>query len=1497
MPEVKLQGFIGINSDDEYVSVPQPDTVLGENIVMQSVDLHQSQSVKPRRGDLFEFEIPPAEPSSKVFEIRSSSENIHIKIVTKGQRFVLGEAFGTGPDALLIAANELDFVLNQYPSLIGSASYVFFNSQYLTDDQGAYIRISIPAFIGSGGISVPNPNRYYDYDVVAGNDEDYNIVCVSDSILPSMAGELSIIGRTDFLGNTFCLSAVESKRPFSVDASEIRHVSAYYAGPNLIASVTTVSMVDHGLQTGEAISISIPDNNFYSGIYTVTVVDENTFLLNGYPYVVSTASPVVFVSQSCVVTYNPIALGEIGVYRKNSDGQGVYTKLLRSGEFNFRTIHQIDVEAESTVGGVGLYFADGNNDARVFYYSGDFVEDGALSFVNPANQYVYGNIAEQVRLVNSSNSLRIRFVEQLETGGNLSAGNKAYAVRGLSAALNPSFWSDTTGPINVFSASSVSETRKIKGNTTGAQTTKVNVLEITGIDTSLFSFIEIAVVEYLDSGYQVALLDRIALNGREVLRFEHDGNEEERQILNSQELNIDDRSVTKPLNISILDNRLLLSNFQYRTEAGLSAVLDTVKYELKQYAIEKQGLEEGIVFNTEKVLNAAEYQLPENVSSKVGYMVNETYLFSARFVFKNGFKTKPVVFCKAKFDTEPVSDDGRRIAGLPSYNTIEGHEYDPTGPGIYWKPGSILINYIEFSNFNFNAIIDGVPARDLIERIDIMRAEVSNPTVLGSGLGVLAYQFGTQEVNGEDLPVVSPSPYLSVTDTGNNIDIGYDRAGTLPGSLKRADVISVYMPDFLYTGRDLSSIGSLSNKLIVFGSHQYNWIKDAYVESDAGSGVGGYIHYGGNSGWLNDGFTPVEYSVDEAGFIEDAGTRVFNQGAANSFIFRNFYQSAATNRWLRNYTLKLSTPIALESPAPYTDPFEPVITGVPPNIYEAGDRGLRYVQIFRPNPDQYNDVDLSSFVYTLSSISPSEDSVSVFGGDCFLQKTTLKLMVSSNIEPVCLDFYSHNRINSQMRGSDENIDGAYPMEFDTIAEWMNQPFFDELAYSRSYSPRQEAQAKLAYNPNLPDDSYQPTGIVYSNVKTRGAVQDSYRTFAYADFTSLDTTYGPITFMKPMNGELFTIQHRRVQRQFFNTRGVLSTSDGATALIGDGAAFYRDGSTVSSYGCMHKWSVVPGRSFGGNDVWYWYDAVNRAIIRFGADGIVPLSIRAKFRAKLRELTELAIYSYTPADCFGISGVWDEFLSEVVWTFRLAKGYKGVLRRGMKISAGDLYSLPGQFYDGVFEEIPVMYRALYDHVSSVGNDIDSDDPAWEVVEYGDERYMKFFALVFSEAQNRFISVDDIYPKIYLLNNGEVYYPRVKSPIGAVYKRNAGDPLVFFDYLGDNKQVYGAVESVFNLDPNIQKKASALRVYSELVPHQIEVRSEDNQTFIIASDFTARLNQWDAPIPNDTPDIAGRFDDNGAIFGTYIRVKFIFAPQQSQRLVNMVLKFKPVSRNYNT
>ena len=159
-------------------------------------------------------------------------------------------------------------------------------------------------------------------------------------------------------------------------------------------------------------------------------------------------------------------------------------------------------------------------------------------------------------------------------------------------------------------------------------------------------------------------------------------------------------------------------------------------------------------------------------------------------------------------------------------------------------------------------------------------------------------------------------------------------------------------------------------------------------------------------------------------------------------------------------------------------------------------------------------------------------------------------------------------------------------------------------------------------------------------------------------------------------------------------------------------------------------------------------------------------------------------------------------------------------------------------------------------------------------------------------------NFYHKIFIKNENDAYYPRPKYPVGAILKKDSGLPLSFYNYLdGESKMVIGAVESVFNVDSNIQKKAVALRVNSELVPSQIEVRSENGQTFMIDSDFQGRLDQWDSPVLNNTPDIAGRKNDTGGIFGKYIRVKFIFAPLQFQRLINIVLKFKSVSRNYNT
>lgn len=1532
MPEVKLQGFVGINSDDEYQMVPQPDTITGENIVIQSTSEGQNASVKPRLGDTYKFQIPDFTQTNKKYRVRglvqyeyysntgvpAGYNSIYLKIASVGGDRLFAEATGSAvyDSAGNLISSPLQEVRTALIDVLNSNSFldpgnpnsILFDIDLGSDEQGDYLDITPPFGVVLTSNTIPpvttaieNPNAYFDDFVVSSipeNDNDISIACISDSIRPSMAGPAKVIGSVDYLGDTFVFSCVEDRPSISFSAVEVIVQDGYLEPKPFfqISPYAIVTCINHGLQNGELIDIYIPNQSFVSGTYDITVIDSNRFHLNGYPYtgfvgrVVDTL-PVIY-SDDILITKNTRSVGEIGVFYKNFNDEEVYVRLLRSSELNFRTYHQIDVEAESTLDKIALYFTDNLNKPRVFYYKGEYVEDGAIEVINSLNTYEYGSIDEQLRLFISSNSLKVTFIEQLQTGGNLYAGNKRYVARGLSSDFTEGLWSNASGLVPVYASNGEILPRKIKGDSTGYQTEKVNVIEVSGIDFSIYSFIEIGVIEYLDSGFEAFILDRLPINGNSVIRYEHNGRETEKQSISSQSFNLDNKSIKKALNLSILDNRLLLSNIEYRSEKDLSSILDTVKYSLKHRAIPKQGRE---ILNVPAItyssigdsyrngLSLAEYQDPYNVNNFVGYVTNETYLFAARFIFKDGFESKPIPFTKVKFDTEPASDDERRLSGLPSYSTISGESLSPSLGSL--NEGDILVNYIEFSGFNFSAIIDGAPAYLLIDRIEIMRSEVTNPTVLCSGLGVLGLKTGFENIGGTVYDVVEPNSFITCNGQG------YLYTDIIGGNyLKYNNIISLYCPDILFGNDGTYPSIDQDTQLIVFGGHAMlpilNYIDDYY---NTPNGVGGYFYFGGNSGFQNEGFNQLNtVGIVEAHNIPDGGQQLFNESGVYSFLFKNKLINP-DYKWVRNLTLFLDENIPVYNP--------PNVGGFP----QPKDRGLRYVQLYKPNPNQYSDVDLVTYVNTGASLTSDDDTVSVFGGDCFLQKTTMKLMVnqgtfSSVNPPVCVDFYSHNRVNSQLRGS-ETVDQFYPFNFDNVVQWLLHPFFDDLSYSKSYNPALLGQTKLSYLSILPDDTIQPTTIAYSSVKIRGSVQDSYRNFAYSDFTSLDTTYGPINFMKAMNGELYTIQDRRIQRQFFNTRGVLSTSDGATALIGDGAAFYRDGVTISTMGSKHKWSVITGRSFGGNDVWYWYDDVNRSIVRFGADGIVPISTRAKIRTRLRSITDLARFNYTPADCFGIHGVWNEKLSEVVWVFRLARNYKGIWQQGVFVKEGDVYSIRNQFYDESFEEIPVLYMCQTNLGTSILSP-DADTATWSRIEYGDEGYMKFFSVVFSEAQNRFISIDDIYPKIFMKNEDDVYYPRPKEPVSAILKKDSGAPLSFYNYLdGESKTVFGVVESVFNIDPNIQKKAVALRVNSELVPSQVEVRSENGQTFMIDSDFQGRLDQWDSPVLNNTPNIAGRKNDTGGIFGKYIRVKFIFAPLQLQRLINMVLKFKPVSRNYNT
>ncbi len=106
------------------------------------------------------------------------------------------------------------------------------------------------------------------------------------------------------------------------------------------------------------------------------------------------------------------------VVYKDDEGNVLYKRLLRSIEFNFSTLKQIDVSVKRKQDSrFAAYYTDNYNEPRVFYYKGAFIDDGALTIVVPENIYEYGNISSELKWLLNNEDFRLEVIGQSEGGG------------------------------------------------------------------------------------------------------------------------------------------------------------------------------------------------------------------------------------------------------------------------------------------------------------------------------------------------------------------------------------------------------------------------------------------------------------------------------------------------------------------------------------------------------------------------------------------------------------------------------------------------------------------------------------------------------------------------------------------------------------------------------------------------------------------------------------------------------------------------------------------------------------------------------------------------------------------------------------------------------------------------------------------------------------------------------------------------------------------------
>ena len=763
-------------------------------------------------------------------------------------------------------------------------------------------------------------------------------------------------------------------------------------------------------------------------------------------------------------------------------------------------------------------------------------------------------------------------------------------------------------------------------------------------------------------------------------------------------------------------------------------------------------------------------------------------------------------------------------------------------------------------------------------------------------------------------------------------------------------IVTFYSPDILLDNNAIPAAG----KLNVFGEyrmdrrHHNDDACGLYSTADAFSGYSEYTVE-------NMGTDYAQHDINDIFDVGDGGAKEIYDGAT----FRKGYSAQAkdwgggyggikgnpyekyNNLWINPRSLVLKVDGNSDSS------LRDGLTGIE-RLNKNTDYGVYYVQMFSENKGKYGDTGDSSYIDTGFSIDVKDlthingivnrNQINIFGGDTFTQATYLAARkINPSLAPEDGDwgsstedrignngpgwgggmkFYSQNRVNSQMR-TDDGDSFLYPKDTQNQGDWLEDFEFGHglnFRYNSGYTPKSGVLSYNSINDRLlKQQTDLPSRIDYSEKYEQNTLDDKNQSFLPLNFKDIDQAFGEIISHKNVNGELFTIQPRKFQAQYFNASGTLQTesTEGLNVVIGDGAVLARDGRTLSSYGTEHKWSVIKGKSPGGKDVLYWYNQESKLIMRFGADGTVVLSDVHGLRSFLENDARWVQGKDTPYAGDGVRVVWDDEYKEAIWTWR------GVRKVGMWASnelervptgtqsqaplqveylVGQVVSNPNAASE-TFDNMPRLYRCTVTHTNTGNYEPGvgvSWEQVWEQISYEDEEYYTWFTLAFNEMTNGFSSFYSHHPKIYFpwRNKFLSAHPTEENKI---YEHRRGEYTTWYNSESGELSEDAYIEGVVNYMPESSKKFVATQVISDNEPDRMEFETKRHKTWLEKGEFDDHDDHWRSPIKNDASVSNDPDGDTESLTGDYVKVKFFIKKKLYNRLYNFVIKVRERLRVY--
>jgi hypothetical protein len=1128
-----------------------------------------------------------------------------------------------------------------------------------------------------------------------------------------------------------------------------------------------------------------------------------------------------------------------------------YTKLLRTVEVNLNPNYPVSCDGERDELKDSLYITDNNISPIKFYLPKDnFVTNGGL--VSNGGYLTYGNIYEQMKLFSNSGSAYIDEI-QVGTSGRLSAGSKRYTGRFMTTLLASTDFLPLSNPVPIFSAK-LNDPLNLVGDIPGDITDKSVSMTVNNIPQNVYKYFELAVVEYSGDSFTQKIVHRYAIaQNTTSINIAHTDVGQDNVDLSIEEISALKVAYSKAKSIALIDNQLTLSNLSDESTIDLSEWAQTFKHYIDVHSLESCG-DFGYV-GVSKTINDApniklgEYQVPSNVTNYTGYMYNDTYRFGVEVKWKSTGKW-----------SSPFWVDDIRIDDSVT-NVIGGRRSKAcaVGNGQLYNNGSVYVYHPVFHGIDFNYSVQEGRVLDLIDEIRFMRS-ARIPEVLATGLGLVGIYNGATDI------------ILS--------------AGGLPIF---SDYIFFYSPDHILGGTPpYLDINNVSIKLTLINPG-INYVKPVT-----------FVNNVIESGYLVQLGQPTN---SPSGTRQVLGATYVGGHGTKSLLGYNVSGGFAKGGGGTDaMVMKLSSG------------FNPTLEDTDINQIGA------YVQQFLDlggNIKYPSNKELSQY---FSISNPywvgNQSEYSIFSGDVYTQRTVLRITsndMGSIRRGLGYSFYSQNTVNSQLRSINEEGAGyvfpqklnkdftttTYPVIFTdlqkSMSNWLGDTFSSEQQfYYKHYNAKESILLDSGFNAeDIIPKSY-PSRVAWSMYKPNASVSDFNTIFQPLDYKDLDLNSGEITHHSKSSGYLYFWQPREFRRESFNFMTLVSSTAG-DIVAGSGNEMSQRGITISRYGCSHKWSVVKAYSRGGDDVFYWFDDNTRKIIRFGSDGVNPISDQRALRSFLNE--GYFDSSDNPVNNIGINAVYDPKHSEVLFTFKLRDEdrYRDIDLLATTAVTGNIYNwisglaTPGIGLSGLeMVEGQMYYSAnsldksgtfnIFRYKGGIG-DTQYAEPAegssyYTLLPISTASLNNVFTAVWDENKSEFRGFFDFYPNLYipLLDGYITTNPKIRNKL---YLHDASTTdLSFYDYLSNYKFKF-----LFNYDPNLAKIFVGIQYNVDRLPDLVEYRTDTGSGFFDGSTITKLDDLHYSPIPT-----------NSRVVGKFLEVTITGKKGQSQKIINFITKYRP-------